>query len=326
MIAAHEVRWGKLTIHNPLVDYLGQEYSYNSNGSITITMEKYISKALIKAGLSPDTPGADSPCTDDLFDESTDITPVPIKQYQSVVGLLIYLLPIRHDIRLPVGHLARANLEPTRGDLVKVIRVLRYLKTTAHIGLTLHSTTGFQLSFSADASHACHVNGRSQHAYGTNCGNNTAPATTYSSMNTACVTVSSQESEYVILSLAAKRFIHQCNVSDQLGFKQRYPLNFFSDNAPALNLTNSIDITKKSRHVNNVYHFIRELVKQYLLKGVHVDNQHNHINLLTKPLHGSQFKFERDNLMNVAARDSVDPSTALANKILLLFLQEEDSM
>jgi hypothetical protein len=68
-------------------------------------------------------------------------------------------------------------------------------------------------------------------------------------------------------------------------------------------------------------------VKQHLLKGVHVDNQHNHINLLTKPLHGTQFKFERDNLMNVAARIATSPSLATANQLLLLFLQEEeDSM
>jgi len=320
LIVAHELRWGKMTIHNPLVDYLGQQYSYNSNGSITITMEKYILKALVKAGLSDDTPGADSPCTDDLFEPTTDPTPVSIKQYQSVVGLLIYLLPIRHDIRLPVGHLARANLQPTRGDFIKVIRVLRYLKTTADLGLTFHSTNGFQLSFSADASHACHPNGRSQHAYGTNCGNNSAPATTtYSSMNTACVTTSAQESEYVVLSLAAKKFIHQCNVADQLGFRQHYPLAFYSDNAPALQLTTSIDVTKKSRHVNNMFHFIRELVKQFLLHGVHVDNIHNHINLLTKPLHGAQFRFERDNLMNVAARISTAPTAQLACQLLAAY-------
>jgi hypothetical protein len=303
LIAAHELRWGKLTIHNPLKDYLGQEYHYNSNGSITITMEKYIKKALLKAGLDDETPGADSPSANDLFDPSNDTTPVPIKQYQTVIGLLIYLLPIRHDIRMPVGHLARANLSPTRGDFVKVIRVLRYLKTTAHLGLTLHSTTGYQLSFSADASHACHHNGRSQHAYGTNCGNNSAPANSYSSMNTACVTVSSQESEYVILSIAAKRFIHSCNTSDELGFKQIYPLNFYSDNGPALNLTESPEITKRSRHINNIFHFIRSLIKEYILRGKHIDNQYNHINLLTKALQGKQFQFERDNIMNVAARD-----------------------
>ena len=75
-----------------------------------------------------------------------------------------------------------------------------------------------------------------------------------------------------------------------------------------------------------MYHFIRELVKHFLLKGVHVDNQHNHINLLTKPLHGAQFRFERDNLMNTAARFAVSPSLETANQLLLSFLQEDDSM
>jgi hypothetical protein len=281
-------------------------------------MEKYIIKALRKAGLI-DVPDADSPCTNDLFDSTTDSTPTPIKDYQTVIGLLIYLLPIRHDIRLPVGHLARSNLNPTRGDSIKVIRVLRYLQKTPTLGLTLHSTTGYQLSFSADASHNCHPNGRSQEAYGIHCGNNPAPLFCYSCMNLQCVCTSAFESEYVVLAKAAKKIIHHCNISNQLGFHQKHPLSFFSDNAPSIGLTEAHEVSKKSKHVNNVYHLIRQLVKEHYLKGTHVDNKHNHINLLTKPLQGSQYIFERDNLMNVAARILNRPES-LAGAMLLISL------
>jgi hypothetical protein len=329
LIIAHEARWGKLTIQDPLIDYLAQEYSYGSNKSISISMEKYIEKLLIKSGVV-DLPDADTPCTNDLFSPTSDPTPVPIKQYQSVVGGLIYLLPIRHDIRLPVGHLARANLKPTRGDFIKVIRVLRYLQATKHFALTFHSTSGYQLSFSADASHACHTNGRSQEAYGINCGNNPAPVVAYSSINNDSITVSPMESEYVVLSKAARKFIYFFTVSNQLGFRQHFPLSFFSDNAPSLGLTESPDVSKRSRHVNNIYHFIRELVRQHILKGTHVDNLHNHINLLTKPLQGKQFRFERDNLLNVAARllipNPKEPILAVVGKLLFTFLQDQQEI
>ena len=321
LIAAHELRWGKLTIQNPLTDYLTHEYSYNPNRSITISMGKYIAKVLRKAGLV-DVPDADSPCTNDLFEPTNDPTPVPRTQYQSVVGLLIYCLPIRHDLRLPIGHMSRANLNPTRGDLVKVIRILRHLQKTPDLGLTLHSTSGHQLSFSADASHGCHPNGRSQEAYGLHVGNNPAPVFAYSSMNLQCVTTSAFESEYVVLSKAAKKLIHFCNISNQLGFQQIHPLHFFSDNGPSIGLTEAHEISKKSKHVNNVYHFIRQLVKEHYLKGTHVNNQHNHINLLTKPLQGAQFLFERDNLMNVAARITSQPPTIEGAQLLLSLFEE----
>ena len=321
LIVAHELRWGKLTIQNPLTDYLTHEYSYNSNRSITISMGKYIAKILRKSGLV-DIPDADSPCTNDLFEPTNDPTPVSRKQYQSVVGLLIYLLPIRHDLRLPIGHMSRANLNPTRGDLVKVIRILRNIQKTPELGLTLHSTTGHQLSFSADASHGCHPNGRSQEAYGIHVGNNPAPIHCYSSMNLQCVTTSAFESEYVVLSKAAKKTIFFTDVSNQLGFQQIHPLGFRSDNGPSIGLTDAHEVSKKSKHVNNIYHFIRSLVKQYYFKGTHVDNKHNHINLLTKPLQGAQYIFERDNLMNVAARVLSEPPTQ-EGALLLLSLFEE---
>jgi hypothetical protein len=138
------------------------------------------------------------------------------------------------------------------------------------------------------------------------------------------------ESEYVVLSKAARKFIYFFTVSNQLGFRQHFPLSFFSDNAPSLGLTESPDISKRSRHVNNIYHFIRELVRQHVLKGTHVDNLHNHINLLTKPLQGKQFRFERDNLLNVAARLSVpnptEPILAVVGKLLFTFLQGQQEI
>ena len=63
-------------------------------------------------------------------------------------------------------------------------------------------------------------------------------------------------------------------------------------------------------------------MKEYYLKGIHVDNQHNHINLLTKPLQGAQFNFERDNLMNVAARIVSQPPTIEGAQLLLSLFEE----
>lgn len=71
-----------------------------------------------------------------------------------------------------------------------------------------------------------------------------------------------------------------------------------------------------------MYHFIRSLVKEHYLKDIHVDNRHNHINLLTKPLQGAQYLFERDNLMNVASRILQQPPSLVNAQILLHIFEE----
>ena len=70
----------------------------------------------------------------DLFDSSTDLTPVDQPSYLRLVGMAIWLLKLRFEIQLAVIMACTHNAEPTQGDLIKAIRFLAYLKGTPDLG------------------------------------------------------------------------------------------------------------------------------------------------------------------------------------------------
>jgi len=303
LLAAHTKRWGPLTLHEPITDFLAQEYHIDPAGPITLTMSKYHAKVLIKAG-AQDLKISSNPASADLFKPSDDLTPFDKTKYQSLIGNLIFPYAIRHDYKMVVGYLARFNLAPTVGDYNKLIHLYRYVKGTVDLGVTLHSTSGFQLSVQTDASFACHSNGRSQCSFGIYTGNCTAPTFTHTSMEIDDYSLNPHQSEFNVYAKAAKKLIEFEHLSNELGFQQQHPLEFRSDNIPALALSEAPEVSRKSRYFNNKVHYLRDLVKSHHIKGVHIDTDHNSINLMTHPVQGSKFIFERDTLMNVAARRS----------------------
>ena len=84
-------------------------------------------------------PPALIPSTADFFNPPTNLTPVDRTRSLRVNGTLVFLLPIRHDIRKEVIHLCTRNSNPTQSDLTKQIHVLRYLEGCPHIGPTFSS-------------------------------------------------------------------------------------------------------------------------------------------------------------------------------------------
>jgi hypothetical protein len=54
-------------------------------------------------------PPALTPSMPGLFDAPTDPTPFDIKEYQRINGGLVWMLPVRYDIRKEVVHLCKAN-------------------------------------------------------------------------------------------------------------------------------------------------------------------------------------------------------------------------
>jgi hypothetical protein len=64
----------------------------------------------------------------DLFDITDDPTPVDFLSYQKLVGQLIRTLMLRFETQLAVIMVCSHNVNPTQGDLTKVIRILAYFK------------------------------------------------------------------------------------------------------------------------------------------------------------------------------------------------------
>jgi len=161
LIGVLEQRYGALT-HNPVTSsFLGQGIHRSDKGGVTFTMEGYISGLCQKFGLSP-TDKASSPSDKDLFQDTSYMPAVDVTLYQKVIGGLIYVLKNRSDVRKEVIFLATKTANPNMGDLIKCIRVLKYLNTTRTLGPTYYTDEGVVLYGCVDAAYGVHAYRRSQ--------------------------------------------------------------------------------------------------------------------------------------------------------------------
>ena len=261
-------------------------------------MEGYINKLAVEHEIHPDELSA-IPSSTDLFHPPVDKTPYNLKQYQKLIGGLIYCVKIRHDVRKEIVYLATRTSNPTKTDYQKARRVLVYLKTTAKLGPTFYTNEGVVLHAYADSSHGVHLSeGRSHSGYYISIGKYSVPICCYSSMQKSCVALSSCEAEYVCLSDCAKKVQHFRALLQELGWKQDEPTILYEDNESAIKLATTAQIPRASRHVNIKYHHVRDLIKQKELIVTWLETNKMTADLLTKPLGSAKFITFRDLLLN----------------------------
>jgi hypothetical protein len=258
------------------------------SGAVSLNISKYIAKLLHSSGMDS-VPPALTPSLPGLFDAPTDPAPFDTKEYQRVNGGLVWMLPVRFDIRKEVIHLCKANSAPTMSDRGKQIHLLRYLKGSPDLGPTYGSEAlipdNISVSAYVDAAHAVHVDGASQSAYVISVGDNAVPFAVHSSAETSCVSPDAMGAEYIALGRCAKDVMFFRQFAEELGYPQLAPSIIKEDNQSAINLTVAPAVSKKSRHIFIRHHFIRDLYQRNLIKPVHCGTHDMVADVLTK-FHG----------------------------------------
>ena len=184
-------RYGPIDFNDNSTGVCGVRLTRHPDHSCTLDQGPHIRRFLHRAGMDLVPPSL-TPSTVDLINPPTDLTPVDKTKFLSVNGNLVFLLPIRHDIRKEVVHLCSRNSAPTQSDLSKQIHLLRYLKGCPDLGPTFsadpsHYPDGVTIAAAADSSHACHTNGHSHSAYLIKIGTHSAPFVVHSSAETTSV-------------------------------------------------------------------------------------------------------------------------------------------
>ena len=70
------------------------------------------------------------------------------------------------------------------------------------------------------------------------------------------------------------------------------------DNEGAIRLANNPLSSGRSRHIDVRHHFLRDLVREQVIRIEHVETKLQHADILTKPLEVKAFRFHRDFLLN----------------------------
>jgi hypothetical protein len=275
---------------------------FSKVGEVTITMIDYIKGILHDA--PPEMHGsAATPATNHLFQINQE-NPIPLKKdraelFVHIVMQLLYLSQrARPDIRTAVSFLCGRLTKPDQDDYKKLARVLKYLDSTVDLPLVLGANDSGKIRWWVDASYAVHTDMKS-HTGGTlSLGKGSIYST---SSKQKLVTRSSTEAEVVGVHDVMPQMIWTAHFLDGQGMNVDESI-LYQDNTSSILLEKNgrSSSTKRTRHMNIRYFFIKDQVDSKRVKIEHCPTGDMLADFFTKPLQGKQFQKLRDQIMNTA--------------------------
>ena len=219
---------------------------------------------------------------------------VPKEQfdYQSCIGALNYLVAMtRPDLAWVVSQLSRFLSEPRESAVREAVRVAQYVGDTCEMGLVYRSGRSLhpavpvstELIGFCDSDYAgCPTSRKSTTGCIVFCRG--CPVWWRSSLQ-PIVTTSSAEAEYVALFTLVKELAHIAQVFRflQPGGELSAPI-VLCDNASTVKMAESTVATKRSRHIDVRWHYVREQLKSGAFKLKWVPTSQQRADGLTKPL------------------------------------------
>jgi hypothetical protein len=264
---------------------LGMEIIQHNN-RIAISQEKYIRDMLKKFKM-----------------EECNTTPLPAynlqlpdtsiaadrEQFQSITGSLIYASVIsRPDIAFAVGKISQKMTNPTVQDYTAAKKILRYLKGTMKHGPSYGRTGDRELTGYSDADWAGDTESRRSTTgfVFTLAG----AAISWNSKRQPTVALSSTEAEYMAGCAAAQEAIYLKSLLKDLGYSDK-PINIYQDNQGAIAMGRNNMTTKRSKHIDIKYHFIREKVEEGTINLSYLPTTEMVADILTK--HATKVALEK---------------------------------
>ena len=222
--------------------------------------------------------------------------------YRQAIGCLMYLMVgTRPDLAYAIGKLSQRNADPHESDWVAVKRVMRYLRGTQNLGIVFSNTSEppVLLGYSDADWAGCHESRKSTSGYVFKfCGG----AISWSSRKQTVVATSTCEAEYTALSEACKEatWLRQV-VADVLGSQNDPTITIGCDNAGTIAFAHNQSITRRNKHVDVKYHFVRDATTRGVVSLVHCPTAEMPADILTKPL--GRILFEKGvKLLGLAVR------------------------
>ena len=217
--------------------------------------------------------------------------------YREIVGSLLYLTKTRLDLQLAIQQLCKYMHNHGPEHVVACKRVLRYLKGTLSIGLTLGgaSSAPLVLSAYADADWARDLDYRTSITgytlfLGRSCINSVAK-------NQDRIALSSTEAEYIAICVCSSKIAWARQVLADVGLPQLQPTIVYEDNQPCIDLAHNAILSERTMHVDVKYHKIRERIKDSILQILPIPTDVNVADTMTKPLARVKFELFRAQLM-----------------------------
>jgi hypothetical protein len=270
------------------LNFLGME-CYWGPDTVTLFQKRAINRLCEEYRI---TYGASTPIspTDDLSKRKPQEEKIELKPYQRLIGGLMYIgQTTRPDILYATSYLARRNTDATSRHWEGALRVLRYLFKTSEHGH--HVGSGKGITIWVDASYGGE-DGRCQMGTVTCIGNT---AIGWTSQRQPVVALSSTEAEYIAISAGAQQATWMRGFLKELG-EEIKPV-IITDNEGAKKLSENPGFHKRTKHIDQRYHYIRQQLQLGELSIEWKAGKYNKADLLTKALPAPKLDRAREIVM-----------------------------
>jgi len=217
-----------------------------------------------------------------------DLTEDQKSLFRSIVGAVMFImLTTRPDIAFAVTTLARFLSNPLSLHLAAAKHLVRYLRFTREYALEYHRMSWFEYIVRAysDSDWGANLDTRRSHTGGAIFlgihliiwMSNVQPTVSLSSAEAEVNALK----EVVKFVLWVRRMLEEFNV-----FQTPLPATpVYEDNQAALQIAMNPEVSKRNRHFDMAYHFIRENIADFkTIKLVWIDSMNNWADLFTKAL------------------------------------------
>ena len=270
--------------------YLGLEISRDrSRRQLFLGQQKYIGTVLQRFGMENCKPIVTP--LEVQFDVSDENEPAGGVPYREAVGSLMYLMTgTRPDLAFAIRRLSQYVSSPCKHHWIALKRVLRYVRGTSDYGILYHGNDIDKLTLDGfyDADWGGSRNDRKSTAgyvfkmYG--------GAISWCSRKQSVVALSSTEAEYMSMCQATKEDISLAYILAHLPpVKHKLPVTVKVDNQGAICTANNNTSSRRTKHVDIQYHFIRDAVSEGKVKFEYCPTEHMAADVLTKALLRVQF-------------------------------------
>ncbi|CAB1115659.1 unnamed protein product [Ectocarpus sp. CCAP 1310/34] len=249
------------------------------NGTTKLSQTAYIESMLNRFNVTTTAP-TPAVVDDDLGPKRDDESSVD-KPVREAIGCLMWLLFTRPDIALPLNKLQKIAHSPTERMWNALVRIMSYLNETKDLGITYVRGSGLDLDVFVDSSYAdSTVDRRSTTGLAVTVGGTVVCASTKTQPVTA---QSTTEAEYIAAGEGVKEALFVRGVLSFIAPETSgATIRVREDNEGALALVQNPFSSARSKHIDERFHFIRELFKAGNITADYVSTAEQHADMLTK--------------------------------------------
>ncbi len=265
---------------------------------IIINQKNYVEKLAKQYNLTHVTPTYNPEIKNFIEGSSNLLNKTDITRFQSLTGALNYIATkTRPDISFSVNQLSRQLVKPTELHWKGAIKILKYLITTASLGLVLQKQNKgkslFSLEVYADAAHGNQPDSKSTLGYLSFFNGNLI---SWNTMKAKVVSISTMESELYAIMEGLMELIFFKKLIFELT-KSNVESTLYTDSTSAKALIISEQYHARAKHLKIKMHYIRDQLNKKVFEIKWIDTARMLADLNTKFIGTNQFKILRDQIL-----------------------------